>query len=213
MLAGASSHPSLLSGGHGKSPSHPSWQSHRCYSAGLLAQGLSWSGPSHLHPGRPWGMRSLYFCLPISVSIVCLSLFLCVCLCQSLSSISLCLSLSISLLCFSNSVVFLLGVFKTQTSDMVAPRARDLRGASAADWPLSSEPQKSHKATETPHRLKGTEHRPHFLSGGLSKNLWACFKTTRLETSLAVRWLRLCLPAQRVGVRSLVGESKIPHTS
>ena len=125
---------------------------------------------------------------------------------------SVSVSLSISL-CFSNSVVFLLGVLKTQTSDVAAPRARDLREASAADWPLSSEPQKSHKATETPHRLKGTEHRPHFLSGGLSKNLWACFKTTRLGTSLAVRWLRLCLPAQRVGVRSLVGESKIPRTS
>ena len=140
---------------------------------------------------------SPHLCLyrvPVAIS-------LCLCLCQSLS------------LCFSNSVVFLLGVLKTQTSDVAAPRARDLREASAADWPLSSEPQKSHKATETPHRLKGTEHRPHFLSGGLSKNLWACFKTTRLGTSLAVRWLRLCLPAQRVGVRSLVGESKIPRTS
>ena len=134
----------------------------------------------------------LYLC-------ACLSISLCVCLCQSLP-LSLFLSVSLTLCGFS------LGTLKTQTSDMAAPRARELREASTAAWPLSSEPQKSHKATETPHRFTGREHGPHFLSGGLPKNLQACFKTTRLGTSLEVWWLRLCLPVQRVRVQSLFGE-------
>ena len=82
---------------HSKSPSHPSWQSHHCYAAGLLAQGLGWSGPSHtldilgacslsisvfLYP-----RLCLYLC-------ACLSISLCMCLYQSLP---LCLFLSVSL--------------------------------------------------------------------------------------------------------------------
>ena len=180
MLAGASSHPfcCLVTQQISQSPKLAVSSLLRSWPPGPRP----WLERSLSHPGHPRGMLSLYFCLSVSPSLslsVCLSLYFSVYVSLSISP-----PLSVSL-CLSNSVWFFsvwLGTLKTQTSDMAAPRTRGLKEASTAAWPLSSEPQKSHEATETPHRFTGREHGPHFLSGGLSKNLRACFKTTRLGT-------------------------------